>query len=239
MLCRVVAASILLLITIPFAPNASAAGKKSHPVAAAKTPSGTPATTNSAGYSQDQVDGIMSACEDSLWDKTDYYWHHGDYPRIVAIDRLITEIDPRFMEPYSTGGWLIESMGDNANAEAYYKLGVSRNQDSSYLYYMLEAFYFNTLKDYSDAVKVGEIDITKPDADVNDWRMLAHSYEKNKQLDKALLTWKTIKAKYPTAVAVDLNLERVQKLVDSKNLPAGAATPASPSTSAPNPVISL
>lgn len=190
-------------------------------------------------FSEDQVDGIISASVDDLWAKTDYYWHRGDYPRIIALDRIIVELDPHFMEPYSVGGWLMESDGDNASAEAFYKLGVANNQDSSYMYYYLAAFYFNTLKNYAAAAKVSSEAVAKTDADINDWRMLAHAYEKNRQLNDALHTWKTIKQKWPDGAAVDLNLARVQRLVDAANASvsgsAGDAAPASAASGASAP----
>ncbi|MDR3710210.1 MAG: hypothetical protein P4L33_18090 [Capsulimonadaceae bacterium] len=200
-------------------------------------------------FSQDQVDGIVSALVDDLWAKADYYWHRGDYPRIIALDRIIVEADPQFMEPYSVGGWLMESDGDLKDAESFYKLGVARNQDSCYMYYNLAAFYFGTLKNYAAAVKVGEQEVRKSDADINDWRMLAHSYEKNHQLDQALATWRTIKTKWPNGTAVDVNLLRVERLVQAKSGAiqtdggsASANAPApKPSQPVPgdNPVLSL
>jgi tetratricopeptide (TPR) repeat protein len=192
--------------------------------------------TKFSGYDKDQVDGILDAVIDSLQDKTDVYWHHGDYPRIVSLDRVIVEIDPKFTEPYSTGGWLMESLGDLKDAEAFYQLGVERNKETSYLYYQLSAFYYNTLKDYKRSVKVSELGVKKSDADINDWRMLAHAYEKAGQLDKALETWKAIKSKYSNAEAVETNLDRVQRLLNNKSA-SGTAPASKPKDN--NPVLNL
>jgi len=210
---------------------------------------GSPAAVNSPGYSQDQVDGIIGASVDELWVKTDYYWHRGDYPRIIALDRLIVEADPTFMEPYSVGGWLMESDGDLAGAEAFYRLGVANNQDSSYMYYNLGVFYFNTVKKYAEAVNTLQQGAKKKDADINDWRMLAHAYEKNHQLNEALDTWKTIKHKWPDGSAVDHNLARVERLIETTNTnhaPQGSLPGAVPSApdkathpTGASPVISL
>ncbi|HEY3330530.1 MAG TPA: tetratricopeptide repeat protein [Capsulimonadaceae bacterium] len=249
MLRRVVATSFLaIIIAASIVPAHSAPAKPARTPAAAKAakpaakPTKAPALSD---YSQDQVDGVISATVDALWARTDYYWHRGDYPRIVGLDRVITEADPKFMEPYSTGGWLLESMGRVQEAEEYYRLGVDRNTDSAYMYYNISIFYFNTKKDYAQAVKASEIGVTKSDADVNDWRALAHAYEKTRQLDKALTTWKTMKTKYPTATAVDTNLNRLQKIVDGIKADGGdpdAAPPTKPTIPAQptdNPIISL
>jgi tetratricopeptide (TPR) repeat protein len=245
--CRVLA---LVALGVAFSQSclpANASPKKPSPSAKASKAK----VQSPSGYSQDQVDGIVSASVDDLWAYTDQLWHHGDYPRIIALDRVIVEADPHFEEPYATGAWLMESNGNNPDAEAFYKLGVTRNPESSYMWYNLATFYFNTLKNYSEAVKASEVGVTKEGADVNDWRVLAHAYEKNNQLAKALETWKTIKKKFPEALAVDMNLERVQKLVDGGTAtpgpapqpppdtpPAGKANPKTPSTP-DNPIISL
>jgi tetratricopeptide (TPR) repeat protein len=190
------------------------------------TPANKPAA-RSAAASQAQVDGMCDDIVDNLWDYTDYYWHHGDYPRVIHLDRIITEVDPHFLEPYSTGGWLMESDGDNKDAEAYYRLGAVRNPDKSYAWFQLGEFYFNTLHDYDKAVTVFQGSSKLPDASVNDWKMLAHSYEKAHNLPRALQTWKVIKQRYPTAPAVDLNLNRVQALVNAD----AAQTPSTPTHS--------
>lgn len=194
------------------------------------------ASVSAPGYDPNQVDGILDAVVDDLWAKTDEYWHLGDYPRIVDLDRIIVEIDPTFMEPYSVGGWLMESMGDLKNAEKFYTLGAVCNPTHSYLYYNLVAFYFNTLKDYPKATSIAKEAVKLSDADINDWRMLAHCYEKTHNLDKALETWKFIKSKYPKAVAVDVNLNRVEQLIKAAAQPPVKKDSSEKSN---NPVLSL
>ncbi len=162
--------------------------------------------------SQAQVDGIISAAVDKLWEQSDVYWHHGDYPRIIALDRIITQADPHFLEPYETGGWLMESMGNYGDAEAYYRQGVQNNAHLSEPYYHLGFFYFNTLHDYPKAVQVFREDTQQSDTGVNDWKMLAHSYEHTGDIDQAAATWQHIKARWPHAPAVDANLNRVLAL---------------------------
>ena len=179
--------------------------------------SGHCASTNmdTKGVSKTQVDGITSAVVDNLWSRTDYWWHRGEYPRIIALDRVMTEADPHFVEPYSTGGWLMESMGNNAEAEKYYRLGTTRNPLSSYMWFNLGFFYFNTLKDYPDAVTAFHSAANAPDGGFNDWKMLAHSYEKNNQPQEALAVWKKLHDKYPADAVVLHNLDEIQHVIDA------------------------
>jgi tetratricopeptide (TPR) repeat protein len=152
--------------------------------------------------------------ENDLIEASDYYWHHGDYPRIIHLDRVIVEIDPSDTESYSNGGWLMESMGDKKNAEAFYKLGVVRNMNSSFMAYQLGFFYFNTLHDYKKAITVLKRSTKLADASSNDYKMLAHSYTHAKDFKDALATWKIVKQKFPTAIAVDHNLQEAQAAYD-------------------------
>ena len=164
----------------------------------------------SAGYSQAQVDGMSSRIVDNLWARTDYWWHYGAYTRIIAEDRIITEADPQFAEPYATGGWLLESLGNNADAEKYYSLGTSRNPQNSYLWYNLGFFYYNTKKNYPKAIISFTHSSSVPGAGINDWKMLAHSYERNHQLDKAIAVWEKLHATYANDGVVIHNLAEDQ-----------------------------
>lgn len=168
-----------------------------------------------------QCDGIDAAVVDKLWSQADEYFHHGDYPRICALDRVITQADPDFVECYSTGGWLMESQGHNSDAEAFYQEGCRNNPDSTAMYYSLGMFYYGTLHDYSAALAIYLQDTHQVDADVNDWKMLAHTYERMNNLTKAVSTWKTIQQRWPNGPAVQANLDRVlaqQKAISPKSL---------------------
>ncbi len=165
-----------------------------------------------AAQQQIQAGGIVSGVVTRLWDQTDVLWHLGDYPRIVAVDRIITEADPKFLEAYSNGGWLMDSMGRTQDAEAYYTLGTRNNPRAEYAYWNLGFFYFNTPHDYPAAARAFRSAVRQPGADLNDWKMLAHSYEKAQEWDLAVSTWQQTRARYPHGLGVDrLLAEAVQK----------------------------
>jgi tetratricopeptide (TPR) repeat protein len=161
---------------------------------------------------QIQVGGIVAGVVDKLWSQTDVYWHTGDYPRSAAVDRIITEADPQFLEAYSNGGWLMDSLGRTQDAEAYYTLGTRNNPHAEYAYWNLGFFYFNSTHDYPAAARAFRHAVQQPDADLQDWKMLAHSYEKAHDWDTAVSTWQQTRARYPHGLSVDrLLAEAVQK----------------------------
>jgi len=188
------------------------------------------------GYNPDQVEGIILKASAELWDDTDTYYHDGDYPRIIRLCRVISESTPDFMEPYSVGGWLLWSDGDNSDAEDYYKLGVYNNPANCYMYYNLGMFYFNFVKRYPEALTVCKVGTTTWDADNLTWKMLAHSYEKTGQYDKALDIWQEILRRYPDAPAAQVNLDRVRRILDAKK---HKTAPSGPAARPDNPEISL
>lgn len=175
--------------------------------------------------SPSQVDGITNLIVDRLWDQADEEWHQGDYPRIIALDRIIAEADPHFLEPYAVGGWLLESLGRLDEAEAFYQQGIRRNPKAAYAYYNLGFFYFNTRHDYRAAIKTFRRDVAQKDADLNDWKMLAHSYEHVGDWTQAVATWETIQARWPDGVNVNRLLQRARDRQKSQTTDGKPATP--------------
>ncbi len=161
-----------------------------------------------------QVDGIVSAAVDDLWAQNDAYWHVGDYPRIIALDRIITQADPYFLDAFNTGAWLMWSSGRDDDAQAFYELAVRDNPTDSAAYYDFGMFLINHRKDYAGAIRVYTQDVTRADPGVLDWRMLAHSYEKAGHWDRAVAVWRKIKARWPHGASDDPS----HGAVDDENL---------------------
>lgn len=182
------------------------------------------AKTASTSSDQAQIDGICSIVAGDLWNRTDYYFDAGDYPRAIALDRVIAVAEPQFMDSYVTGAWLMDSMGDRKDAEAFYRDCVINNPRRSYGYYNLGWFYYNSLKDYPKALATFQADVKTPDADVNDWKMLAHCYEKLGNYNQALVVWKQTAKLYPTGPAVQFNLAQAEQRVKQPAHDTGAKT---------------
>lgn len=153
-----------------------------------------------------QVAGVLDRVIGRLVARRDGYWHQGDYPRVIALDRIVTEADPHNLECYETGGWLMDSLGDRKDAEAYYRQGVANNPHTEESYFHLAFFYFTSLHDYHRAASVFRQAAQQKDAGINDWKMLAHSYKQSHDYDREVATWRHIKARWPHGLNVDNNL---------------------------------
>lgn len=198
-------------------PQVAAVPAADSPPPAAGTPASevAPPLPKNLVSSKDKVEHIQNAAMDYIWAASDEWFHVGDYERAVADMRLITAGEPNFVEGYCSGGNLLESLGRHKDAEAYFKQGVAANPTSSKMYYVLGMFYYQFMKDYPAAIAVYEQDIKLDNADVNDWKMLAHAYEKTKQMDKAVATWKKIYARWPNGPSVKSNYDRIMRKVNA------------------------
>ena len=170
--------------------------------------------------SSDQVDGMVQSVADSFLDKTDYYWHRGDYPRIIALSRVLVEADPYDTQAYSNAGWLMESDKQNSDAEAFYELGCERNPGQSFMAYQLGFFYFNTLHNYRKAIGVMSKSVHDADATDADWKLLAYSYKRSGDLKQALATFQEIKKLYPNSPNVDHNMKEIVAMIQQKQTAA-------------------
>jgi tetratricopeptide (TPR) repeat protein len=177
----------------------------------------------SATTGQTQVDGIFDKMIDQLWAQTDVAWHRGDYPGVVALNRIIVGIDPHFVQAYGNGVYVMESMGLISDAEAFGQQSVRNNPNQSQSYSDLGMCYFSFAHDYPAAEVTFRQAVTLcPDVSILEWKMLAHSIEKEGLIDDAVATWQEIKRRYPNGLAVDRNLNgdlARQKAMHAQNQP--------------------
>jgi hypothetical protein len=157
-----------------------------------------------------QVDGITNRTIDKLWDRTDYYWHDGDYNRIVGLIRVVIEADPEFYEAYSVGAWLLWSMGDKPASNRLLDLGVQKGKNKWMAQYNFGELLF-VRREFKDAIPHLNFAIQHANAPAQAWKMLAHSYEKTGDVKKSAELWRTVVKRFPNDQAGPSNLARVEK----------------------------
>ena len=156
-----------------------------------------------------QVEEILDDVVDRLWDRADWYWHEGRYEERVAIDRLIIRIEPQFIEPYGTAGWLLESLGRDPEALALYRQAVAAVPERWETHQDLGMFYYGHKKYPAAAAEFREA-TQKPGAPGYVWKMLAHASEHAGDLERAVAAWEGAARVTPNDPAVAVNLQRVQ-----------------------------
>ncbi len=170
------------------------------------------------------VVGFRGLAADLLWLKSDAYWHHGQWHRLLPVYRLIVTLQPHFLLVWSIGGWhmaynLSYQARDRAESErwlregiAFLKEGIAANREKADLYFDLGWTYFDRMKDYAAALPYLEMAARKSDSKVTA-RVLAHTYAKLGHDAKALRLWKDI------ARSGDSAAKKFVARSEGKNLP--------------------
>jgi hypothetical protein len=155
------------------------------------------------GLSIDQllasVAGLREMVAGILWVQSDELFHSGQFDAILPVIRLVTWLNPRQIEVYSTGSWHIAyNFTDDQNrsdrryiplALRLLKEGTENNPNTYELFHQSGWMYFHKIDDdYSKAVYWFEQAVKKPDImQIPAIRsVLATSYQRNGQLDKGL-----------------------------------------------------
>jgi tetratricopeptide (TPR) repeat protein len=161
-----------------------------------------------------QVDAIIDNVVDRLWDRADWYWHEGRYEERVAVDRLIISMDPHFIEPYGTAGWLLESLGRDQEALALYRHAVAAVPERWETHQDLGMYYYQH-KDYQPATVEFQRATQQPGAPEYVWKMLAHAYERAGALEQAVTAWEAAARVTPNDPAIAVNLNRVRARLEA------------------------
>jgi tetratricopeptide (TPR) repeat protein len=174
-----------------------------------------PATTASPVSGAAKADAMLRALFGNMDILADMHFHKGEYNHVVNVSRMAVAGNPDDMDMYADGGWLLWSMNRDAEAVALYEQGIKANPDSYYMLDELGQYYSIRKKDWPHAVKYLELAAQKPDSTEMTLHMLAHAYEKNKQLDKALATWARV-LKHNDAGPARANYDRIKKMMASQ-----------------------
>ena len=203
---RVVWAAPLALLAI----GPAVAQVKSKPAksGAVKTKAAVPAT------GAIKVDAMLASVFDNVHTLADMHFHKGEYNHIVNLSRMAVAADPSDVDAYSDAAWLLWSMNRDDEAIALYEQGIKANPNSFYMLDELAHYYYNRKKDWPKAIYYYERAASKPDCSELTLHMLAHAYEKNKQLDRALEAWKRV-LKHNDAGHARTNYDRIKRLVDN------------------------
>jgi tetratricopeptide (TPR) repeat protein len=163
---------------------------------------------------------VLGDVTDLIWTHGDYYWHEGRYEDQVALCRLVRRLDPGFAEAYSSGAWLLENLGRDDDALQLYREGARAVPNDWHPHHDLGYFYYQH-KQYPEAIEsLKKAVALGPPAFV--WHILAHSYDKSGDRDRAIATWRRCLELYPEDGAAKSNLRRLEERSPPADSAAGA-----------------
>ncbi len=139
--------------------------------------------------------GFREVAAGLLWIKIEDYFHSGEHEKIFPLIRVITWLDPHFMEAYSSGAWQLawNSMDWRLipSAEQFLLEGIQNNPEKYELYADMGWLYYDKVRDYEKAIEWYKKATALPCPPAIK-RMLAHSYERAGKVDEAIKVWKQL-----------------------------------------------
>ncbi|MDX1931090.1 MAG: tetratricopeptide repeat protein [Capsulimonadales bacterium] len=152
-------------------------------------------------YMLGAVSGFRQIIAGLLWVRSDSLFHSGNYDGILPLIRLITWLDPNWLDPYATGAWHLtynftdtDQRSDRRYLPAGVALlneGIKNNPDLFDLYKEKGWLYYDKFKNFEESAKA-YADGMNHNPDVTQiGHALAHAYERNGQLDEAEKAWET------------------------------------------------
>ena len=153
-------------------------------------------------YTLGALTGFRQVIAGILWVRSDAFFHEGNYDAILPLIRMITWLDPNWLDPYATGAWHLtynftdtDQRSDRRYLPAGVALldeGIANNPNIYDMYKEAGWLNFDKIKDYDQAVKYYERGTeADPHFDVTQvGHALAHSYERAGRLDDAEKMWK-------------------------------------------------
>ena len=155
-------------------------------------------------YSLAAVSGFRQVVAGVLWVRADSFFHSGNYDAILPLLRIITWLDPNFLDVYSTGAWhLMYNFTDEQQRSdrRYLPAGLAllyegqKNNPNVYdMFFEAGWNYFDKIKDYDNAV-VNYQEAVKPERKPDYTRAghgLAHSLERSGRIDESIRQWETL-----------------------------------------------
>lgn len=167
----------------------------------APTPAQTPETTR-------RTREIWTTVRSRLNQQAEVWYHDGDFPRVVQILRFSFSLDPSDYDTGTNLGFMQENIEDYAGALiTYTELRTSNPTDPDSAW--PEANFYFKRKAYAMAPGLLEGKIVDPAAHPNNYRTLAHAYERMNMLADSKRVWELYLGRHPDDAAAKMNLNRV------------------------------
>jgi tetratricopeptide (TPR) repeat protein len=157
-----------------------------------------------------RVAEIWESVYDRMGRQTDAWFKDGDFPRTVQLLRLHYSLDPTNYEVGTNLGYMLENIELNDEALAVYiRLRTTNPSDPDDAW--PEANFYFRRKAFEKVPAILEPTIKDHDPHPNNYRTLAHAYEKLNMLADSKRVWEKYLGKHPDDGAAKLNLARVIK----------------------------
>lgn len=163
-----------------------------------------------------RVNAIWDAVQDRLARQTDAWFKEGDYPRTIQLLRIHYSLDTTSFENGTNLGFMLENVEEYDQALAVYIQLRTSNPNEPDDAWPEANFYFKK-KAYAKIPPILEPTIKGHDPHANNYRTLAHAYEKMNMLGDCKRVWEQYLSKHPDDLTAKANLNRVLKKIKDGN----------------------
>jgi tetratricopeptide (TPR) repeat protein len=163
------------------------------------------------GAKPSRVDAIWNHAIDRINTQTDIWFEDGDFPRVINICRVMYSLSPADFDVATNLGWMLENVEKYDEALAIYikfRKENAADPDAAWP----EANFYYMRKAYQKIPPILEPTLkmsSKPHP--NNYRTLAHAYERMNQLRDSKRVWEQLVALHPDDLPAKNNLTRVDK----------------------------
>jgi tetratricopeptide (TPR) repeat protein len=155
-----------------------------------------------------RVEAIWAAANDRLTLQNDVWFEDGEFPMVVQLLRFQVELDPHDYETVTNLGWMLENIHEWDEAVVVYR-DYKRNNPNDPDAALPEANYWFIKRQFAKIPPL--LSKVSSKAHPNNFRILAHAFERTGKLKEAERVWKRYLALHPNDEAAKVNLARVKR----------------------------
>lgn len=158
-------------------------------------------------YTLGAVSGFRQVIAGLLWVRADSFFHQGNYDAILPLVRIITWMDPNFLDVYSTGAWhMMYNFTDEFQRSdrrylpaglALLEEGIRNNPNLWDLYADAGWTYYDKVKDFDESVSHYQAGLLAKNPDNHRiGHGLAHALEHMGRIDAAIAAWEAARQRH-------------------------------------------
>jgi tetratricopeptide (TPR) repeat protein len=160
---------------------------------------------------QQRLDAIWSAADARMSQQLDVWFDDGEFPSCIQLLHVRNDLQPHDYEIATDLGWMLENVEQNDKAILVYEEFLKENPHDADAALPVAQHYF-LKKQYAKVLPILEPRI-KTNSHPNNFRILAHSYERLGRLKDSERMWKRYLQLTPDDGPAKVNLARVQKKI--------------------------
>lgn len=154
-------------------------------------------------------DAINTAFMNQLSVQNDFWFDNGDFPRVIELFRFAYELEPSDYEIATNLGWMLENVENYGEALVTYQRFRRENPKDPDAAFPEANFYFFH-KAYNKVPPILEPTI-KHRPQPNNYRVLAHSYDRMGMVVDCVRVWNLYVKDYPGDLKGIANLKRAKE----------------------------